>query len=399
MKKIKKALILNACYAEIPLIKAMQSLGYYVIALGNNVSALGNNVADKYIRCDYSDKVAVLKIAEQEKIDAIVSGCTDFALLTTAYVAEKMGLSGHDSLEVSETIHLKDKFRSFAYSLGIKMPKNMKCTTQTSIDEIIKTIGFPLIVKPVDLTTGYGMTKCLQKSDLLPALNLALNKTRKDYVVVEEFLEWSNHGFSTFIQNQEVKFYFVDNEQHSINKYAVSGASTTQSVPKSAIDDLIDSCNKIAKRLNLVDGIFHLQFILGTNNVPTILEITRRAPGDLYFDLVKYTTGVDYPKLIVEAEMGLPLEEVSQKTPTCSMVRHCIMSTKNGVITDVKIDDSIRTKIIHSLEWWKKGDIISDNKLYKGGIVFIRFDSEKEMQNIIPKLNSLVKIEVENCDN
>lgn len=47
----------------------------------------------------------------------------------------------------------------------------------------------------------------------------------------------------------------------------------------------------------------------------------------------------------------------------------------------------------------EKGDIISDNKLYKGGIVFIRFDSEKEMQNIIPKLNSLIKIEVENCDN
>ena len=238
------------------------------------------------------------------------------------------------------------------------------------------------------------MTICRKSQKLKEALDKALSKTRKDYVIAEEFIEGTNHGFSTFLQNGKIVFYFVDNEQHNINQYLVSGASTTTKVPQSAIKQLITDCEKIAKDLNLVDGIFHIQFILDKNNQPTILEATRRAPGDLYIKLVQFATGINYPELIVKAEMGLPLGEIKQIYPKYHIVRHCIMSNNKGVIKDVEIDENIKekVKVKDSFTCWKEGDVIEDEKLYKAGILFIYFDTEEEMDSTIPKLNSLISI-------
>ena len=83
----------------------------------------------------------------------------------------------------------------------------------------------------------------------------------------------------------------------------VSGASSPSSVPKSAEEKLCKDSEKIAELLGLVDGIFHVQFIL-KDGVPIIIEICRRPPGDLYVKLVKYATGVDYPMWIVKAQAG-----------------------------------------------------------------------------------------------
>lgn len=394
-----KVIILNGSFSEIPLIEALKNLGYFVIVLGANDNALGNDIADKYVNCDYSNKEAVLEIAKTEKICGIVSCCHDFGIRTASWVSSKLNLKGHDKLQTVELLHLKDKYRAYAKQIGIKTPKMLKCNKDTKIEQIIKEVGFPLIIKAVDLTTGCGMTKCNNIDEIKPALDFALSKTREDYIIAEEFLEGTNHGFTTLIQNGKVVFYFVDNEQHSVDLYSVSGASTTSKISLAAIDNLICDCNKIASNLQLVDGILHIQFILDKNNIPTILEITRRAPGCQYVKLVEYATGINYSELIVKAELGLPMGEIKQLKPQKYIVRHCIMGNNVGALDTVVIDQSIKSKIIDSIEWWKKGDIISNYKQYKAGIVFIEFESEDEMDKTIPSLNLLIKIKMQNKEN
>ncbi len=391
----KKVLILGGSHSEIPLIKSCQSLGFYVITTGNNPDGLGHKIADKYIPCDYSNEEKILQIAKDEKIDGIVSGCNDFALLTTAFVSEKLSLKGHDSLNTSLTLHLKDKFRTFAKQNGIKTPKFIKFNKNDDINTIIQTLSFPVIVKPVDLSGGKGMNKCDTKEELIRAIQTAFEKTKKDYILVEEFINGTNHGFSAFIKNKKVVFYFIDNEQYYINKYLVSGASTTADISKDIINKLIYECEKIANELNLVDGLLHTQVIVDENNEPVIIEITRRAAGDLYIKLVEYATGVNYPELIIKAEMNLPLPEINFVKPKYNIVRHCVMTNKEGILKEVKISEKNTDKIKSTLFWYKKGDIIKDKLTYKAGIVFIYFDNETEMNCTINELNDLITIEVE----
>ena len=389
-----KILIVGGSHAEIPLIKAAQNLGYYVITTGNNLDGLGHKISDKYIPADFSNKNQILDIAKTEKISAIISGCNDFALLTTVWVAQELSLGGHDSYDTSLEIHIKDKYRKLAQKLNIKTPAVVKIENEHSSLKAVENLTFPIIIKPVDLTGGKGCCKCVKPDTVMSAVKNAFALTREKYVIAEEFIEGTNHGFSAFIQDKKVTFYFVDNEQYSASKYAVSGASTTTKIPKRAIEQLIKDCEKIANHLNLADGILHTQFILDSNHVPTILEVTRRAPGDLYIKFVEYATGVNYPELIVKSEMGVKVPILSQQKPLYNLVRHCIMGNKNGILDCVKIDKSIEKNIKHLIQWWQAGELIENKELYKAGIAFVFFDSEKEMEDTIPKLNSLISIEL-----
>ena len=131
----KKLLILGGGHAEIPLIQAAQALGWYVITTGNAREGLGHPYADKTVFADFSDKDTMLELARAEGVQAVCSGCNDFALLSTVYVCEKLGLPGHDSYATSLEIHHKDKYRALATRLGIPTPRALVVPTSTGADE------------------------------------------------------------------------------------------------------------------------------------------------------------------------------------------------------------------------------------------------------------------------
>ena len=227
-RHLKKLLLLGGGHAEIPLIQAAQALGWYVITTGNDRKGLGHPYADKNVFADFSDKDAMLELARTEGVQAVCSGCNDFALLSTVYVCEKLGFPGHDSYATSLEIHHKDKYRALATRLKIPTPRALVVPkdTDADFDAAIASLDFPIIVKPVDLTGGKGIHRANTPEEARAAYKDACSRTRQDHIVVEEFVTGTNHGFSAMLVKGKVAFAFADNEQYYINKYMVSGANT-----------------------------------------------------------------------------------------------------------------------------------------------------------------------------
>jgi len=393
----KKLLIAGGGYADIPLIKAAKKMGFYVITSGNRPKDLGHKVSDEYCAADFSDPEAMLELAARLKIDAIVSCCNDFSAISSAYVAERLGLPGHDSYESAKLLHHKDLYRKFAISNSIPTPRAESFSdVHTAIDAIVRS-QLPLIVKPVDLTGGKGISKINDPSEVKQALENAFAISKSKRVVVEEFINGSRHGFSAFIREGKVVFWFSDNEHYYLNPYLVSAASTPSFAPAKAIDTLIEHSEKIAALLSLKTGIFHVQFILQKDE-PIITEICRRAPGDLYIQLVEHATGVDYSSWIVKSSAGMDCSSLSQKTGQGYFTRHCIMASQSGFLKDVVIDADIKKNIIESFMWWKPGDRINDYLTKKFGIVFLRFDSMGEMLGKTENMQSLIYAKVKPCE-
>ena len=71
---MKKVLILGGSHRDIPLIKASQDLGYFVITLGNKDYYLGHNYSNKAYKINFNDLNMVKKIIEDENIDYIIPG-------------------------------------------------------------------------------------------------------------------------------------------------------------------------------------------------------------------------------------------------------------------------------------------------------------------------------------
>lgn len=392
MKKI--ILIAGGGHAEIPLINAAKELGFYVITTGNREGDLGHKYSDRYIKADFSDKDAIYNLVKELEVDAICPCANDFSAISCAYAAEKAGFDGHDCLAVTELIHHKDRFREFAASIGISSPKAESFNNVEDALNNLTEFTYPLIVKPVDLTGGKGVSRINDPSEAKVSIENAFSISRAKRVVVEEYIEGTNHGFSCFLRNKKVVFYFWDNEHYYLNKYMVSGASCPGDVSVNAIGILINESEKIATELDLKDGIFHIQFILKNDN-PYIIEICRRPPGDLYIDFVKYATGIDYPKYIVQAFSGMDIESLEQVPAKGFYTRHCVMANKSGRVKDIIFHNSIQDKVISKFMWWEKGDEITDIMSAKFGIIFLKYETKDEMIDLSNRLHELIAVELE----
>lgn len=402
-------LLLGGSHAEIPLIQAAQSLGWYVITTGNAREGLGHPYADKNVFADFSNKDAMLELAKSEGVQAVCSGCNDFALLSTVYVCEKLELPGHDSYATSLEIHHKDKYRALATRLGIPTPRALTVAVANSendaglncanFDAAIASLTFPIIVKPVDLTGGKGIHRAANLEEAREAYKDACSRTRQDHIVVEEFVQGTNHGFSAMLVKGKVAFAFADNEQYYINKYLVSGANSPSTSGSETLAKLRDYSERIAQDLHLVDGILHIQYIERADETPVIIEICRRPPGDLYIKFVKYATGIDYPKFIVMAETGEDISGIADVPTQGYWLRHCIMAgpdiANGSTVCDVTFAPEIQGNIVEKFLWYKPGEVITDKLTYKAGIVFFKFDSLEEMTEKTARMTDLAKIVLE----
>lgn len=120
MKK-KKIMILGAGVFQVPAIKKINELGYESIALSHYKDDPGMSVAVKSYLCSTRNKVAVLKIAERESIDAIITIASEISVPVVAYVANRLGLPGLDN-SIAETIYHKYLLKNFLKSHNINAP-------------------------------------------------------------------------------------------------------------------------------------------------------------------------------------------------------------------------------------------------------------------------------------
>lgn len=386
----KKLLIVGGGYADIPLVKAGKQLGFYVITTGNRPADLGHHYSDLYIAADYSDPEAILDVAIRQSIDAICACSNDFSALSAAYVAERLGLPGHDSYATALTLHHKDRYRAFAQANGIATPEAKSFDSVDDALAYVESAVFPLIVKPVDLTGGKGVKRLDNFEDAQQAIELAFSISKTKRVVVEQFIEGTRHGFSAFLRDGRIAFCFSDNEHYYSNPYMVGAASCPALVPEQVLEKVYLTSERIAGLLGLGTGIFHVQYILAGTE-PYIIEICRRSPGDLYTRFVQIATGVDYPSFIVRSSAGLDCTGIQQKTPNGFYMRHCVMGRGAGKVADIDYDESVRGNIIEEFMWWQAGDRIVDWTVDKLGIVFLRFYSLSEMLEKSRKMDELIR--------
>lgn len=394
MKK-KILLIAGGSYGDIPLIKEAKKLGYHVVTSGNRKDDLGHKFSDEYHLRDFSNKEEILQLAKELKIDAIVPSCHDLSIVSCAYVAEELELSGYDSYETTLNLHHKDRFRKIANKLDLMSPKAFSFDNIIQAKESYDDIPIPCIIKPIDLGGGKGITIVKNKQDLDKAMDYAFEYSKASIIVIEEFAQGTLHSFSSFINNQKVVFSFVDNEFSSVNPYGVSTSSSPSINLNFVKNKLIQESEKLSAELNLSNGLLHMQYLLDGNNI-SIIEFTRRMPGDWYSIPVELSTGINHAYWTLKGFLDGDFSRLKQKKQNGFYSRHCIMASENGVIDHLFIDDTIKDNIIESFVWLDNYKQVDDFVYQKFGLVFLKYQTKDEMERKTSKINKLIKIILRN---
>ena len=87
-----KALVLAGGYPQIALINELKSRGMRVLLADYYAEPVAKPYADEFYQISTLDVEAITALAREQKVDFLITACTDQALLTVAQVSETLGL-------------------------------------------------------------------------------------------------------------------------------------------------------------------------------------------------------------------------------------------------------------------------------------------------------------------
>ncbi len=381
---MKKALVLNISYNDIDIIKNLKKLGFYVYATGMYDGLPGQIYADTYIKEDYSNQEVILEMAKNLNIDSICSCCNDAGVTTAAYVAEKLGLQGHDTYKNAITIQHKDKFNKLLNNLNIQKSYSINFSDKNTAIKSINEISYPAIIKPTDLCGGTGISKAKNEKEAILSIEKAFNLSKNKNIVIEKFIDGKQYGLCTFLVNQKVSIFCSNNEFSFINPYRVEVDLFPSDCEESIISDLITKIEKIASNLKLKDGIFHIQFIVN-NGKAYIIEAMRRVLGNLYTNLAAKLTNFDWVYFETKSHCGIDCsseikKQINNIKPTKKYYAYrSVVGHKNGKLKELIIPSEAEKHIFKKYKFYTENQEITHYKTEQLALLFFEFNTREEM--------------------
>ena len=394
---MKKIMMLGGNYFQMTATKAAKDLGHYVISVDYLPDNPAHKLADEYHNVSTVDKEAVLKLAQELKIDGIVSYASDVSAPTAAYVAEKMGLPTNPYESVMILTH-KDLFRPFLIEHGFNSPKSKGFADLSEALEFFKTLGKPAMVKPSDSNGSKGATRVDDEADFEAAFNKAMSFSRQKIVIVEEFLIRDGHQIAGdgFIVNGELVFAGFMSEH--FDKLCNPLVPIGESYPSYLSDELKAKAkaeiDRLMKLLGMKFGAINMDFIVDSKGDVYIIEIGPRNGGNLITDVIREASGVDLAKCTVQAALGLDLGEDLSKPITKYVSSYVVHSLKNGIYEGTEISDAIKDDIILFKDLTDVGAPVErfDNAALGTGAMLIKYDSIDEMVRRMDNMEEYIRV-------
>lgn len=397
---MKKLLLLGGLRYLVPVIKTAHELGYYVITCDYLPNNIAHRYSDEYFNISITDQDAVLELSRKLKIDGIMSFAVDPGVLTTAYVAEKLGLPGcpYESVKILQN---KGLFREFLRKNGFNVPLAKACCNYNEALEVIGQFKFPIIVKPVDSAGSKGVTKVNTVDSLMNAVELALKNSLSDHqFIIEEFIE--KDGFSSdtdsFSINNELKFVTFSSQYFdsaAANPYTPSAYSWPSLIENRFQKELTIELQRLVKLLDLGTSIYNIETRVGIDQKAYIMELSPRGGGNRLAEMLKFATGIDLIKMAVKSAVGERVEDLSIPIYDSYWTEIILHSNKDGLFEKLDVDLVLMTEHIKEIDLWvEKGDKVRAFRAANDsiGTIIARFDSQNEMVEFINNHNKRIKI-------
>ena len=200
------------------------------------------------------------------------------------------------------------KFSAMLTENGINQPEWSALTSMEDIDEFIKRVGFPVLVRPSYVLSGAAMNVCSNEEELKRFLQLAANVSEDHPVVVSKFIEHAKEiEMDAVAKNGEILAYAIS--EHIEFAGVHSGDATIQFPPQKLYVETVRRVKRIsrqiAKQLH-INGPFNIQFMARDNDI-LVIECNLRASRS--FPFVSKVLNINLIELATRVMLGLPVEK------------------------------------------------------------------------------------------
>lgn len=368
---------------------------------------------DKICYEDTRDYEKILEIARAEKIDGIVTTGTDVAVVTIGKVCDALRLPGL-SFEAGKVATDKMLMKQNYEKHGVRTARYRRISLEEDSKEngaaegnkdfqIIKRLEqelaglqFPLIFKAVDTSGSRGIVKAENSSKFAEAYQRVRENTRKDYFIVEEFLEGEEFGAQSFVSQGKIQFILPHGDYVFQGDTGVPiGHWAPYELEQSVIEDAKEQLQKAVIAMGLDNCALNADFIL-SGGKPYVLEIGGRAGATCLAELVSLYYGYNYYEKIIQAALGLPVDFASQEAnPNVGML---LRSEKTGSIRKIVNKNDREDKQIVEIQFdYQAGDQVQAFRVgpHRIGHVVVKADTLEEARAKMKEALGKIEIEVE----
>lgn len=272
------------------------------------------------------DKVmeTVVRAHEQRPFDAVLPGFEYYVPLV-ARIAARLGLPAL-SEEAALRLRHKHLMREALGRAGVLIPRfrlidtsRSPSETEAAIDAATAHVGFPCVVKPVDLAGSVLVRKASTVAEVRDAVTRIascpvadLDRSPQPFALIEEYIGGPEYSVEGYVSADGPSIVSVTRkrlgaEPHFVETgHVVSAADTAEPGP-----GLVEYVMESVRVLGLDKGVFHAEVRSGPNG-PVLMEVGARLPGDQICRLLELAVGVDLPATFVACMLGRPPEPFAQ---------------------------------------------------------------------------------------
>ena len=325
----KAVLIFGVGPLQQSIINRAKKMGLYTVGIDPCEDATCRGDVDAFEVVGGQDYEGTCAVVEKYGIDAIVTAATDKPLVMMARIAKKYGFPFY-SVETAQWS--TDKFQmKQRFELGY-VP-HAKGRLVKSVEETADMV-YPVIVKPRDNSGSRGVKLCRTEEELEQSMAEALEYSKLDSVLVEEFIEGPEYsieglhydGKSEVIQFTEKK---TTEFPYNVELGHIQPANISEE-NKQKIREIVA---KIGKALRFENCPSHTELKINERGI-FVIETSPRLGGDyITSTLTPLSTGINMEDQLLHIALGEKVDTQTGRIEKASGV--CFLNLPCGKVTAI----------------------------------------------------------------
>lgn len=293
---------------------ALKEAGYEAIMINNNPETVSTDfdTADK-LYFEPLDIEHVMNIIRREKPEGVVVQLGGQTAINLAGELSRRGIkilgSSFESIDLAED---RDKFRNLLEELEIPSPSGAAVTSLQEGLEVVKKLGYPVVVRPSYVIGGRAMEVVHDEKGFVTYMTRAVQLSSEHPVLIDRYVKGTEIEVDAISDGEDILMPGI--MEHIERTGVHSGDSITVypyvTLGEEVIRTLQDYTARIARKLKVV-GLMNVQYVFDGSNV-YVIEVNPRASRTV--PILSKVTGVPMVKLATEILLGKKLTEMQYGT-------------------------------------------------------------------------------------
>ncbi|MDR0425029.1 MAG: carbamoyl-phosphate synthase large subunit, partial [Clostridiales Family XIII bacterium] len=288
---------------------AIKRLGYEAIIINNNPETVSTDfdTSDKlYFEALHTDDV--MNVMKKERpIGVILQLGGQTSLNLAEYLSRRsMRILGtpYKSIDLAED---REKLRILLGDMGIPTPAGFSVTTEKQAFDVVRKLGYPLVVRPSYVIGGRAMQVVYSDSELSKYLEEAVSLSAEHPVLIDQYVLGKEMDVDAVADGDDI---LIPGLMEHVERTGVhSGDSISvyplHTIPNSVADLLVEYTRRIIRRLGII-GLINVQYAWDGEKL-YVIEVNPRASRTV--PILSKVTGVPMVDLAVSAMLGKKLAE------------------------------------------------------------------------------------------